>query len=1040
MIYDGLTRIGTAMMIVPRHYENLSVLHEHTLPPRAYYIPTSAGSPFDPLKREESDRFQLLNGTWRFRYRPSIHDVTPFWNEGDDVADFGSIQVPGTWQFQGHDAHQYTNLRYPIPLDPPFVPHDNPAGAYLTEFEYEPDPDAPTCTLVFEGVDSCFYVWLNGAYVGYSQVAHAAAEFDITDKLVTGTNRLAVLVLKWCDGTYLEDQDKLRTTGIIRDVHLLKRPRHVLYDYFVTTTIQEDDTALVQVRGAFRGSPVETTLQLTDHSGRIVATASFDEPVDEDGFTHRARMVVQSPRLWSAEDPYLYYLSITCPQEAIRDRVGIREVSVEGAVLKVNGKPIKLRGVNRHDADPLTGPTVDVEHMRRDLQLMKAHNINAVRTAHYPSDPRFYQMCDEYGFYVMSEADNESHGTQTQYLTDDSWPNVVENWNARIANHPDWAAPTLDRVKLCVEREKNRPCVISWSAGNECAYGSTFEAALRWMKAYDPTRVTHYESAFYRSSDRRYDYSDIDLYSRMYPAFEEIHDYLDKDPDKPLILVEYSHAMGNGPGDLEDYWQLILADGRLCGGFVWEWCDHAIQDGCDDNGNPRYLYGGDHGEELHDGNFCVDGLVDPHRNPHVGLKELWNVQRPARVANFDPARNVVVLRNQLDFTDLNDYLVLDFELSLDGKVIDAGRCELPESVPPHATVELRLPPSVRNAATMQGRCFLTLIQRLNRDDVPLLPRGHQLGFDELKIPTADERNQHAVAILNRAASSGDLHVTETDDLIVVEGAGFRHAFSRKTGLLSQATVDGNEVLTRPAQVNIWRAPTDNDRHIELQWRRARYHQSSVRAYSCDVSRTDGGVVIRSRLAVVAPSIQPIIRLDATWEIGASGVIDLHLVGQRAPEFPTLPRFGMRFFVAPALRKVSYFGLGPHENYVDKRQSVRHGWYSADIDALGENYTRPQENGSRGDCDIITLGSDQLALTVVAPAPFSFNASEYTQEALTSTRHNFELTPSGSGVLCIDAAHAGIGSASCGPALSPQYRVDDPALALHLRLTLDRPGS
>ncbi|RRD48818.1 glycoside hydrolase family 2 TIM barrel-domain containing protein [Arachnia propionica] len=1027
-------------MIVPRHYENLSVTHENTLPPRAYYIPTSVGTSLDPLRREESDRFQSLNGTWRFRHHPSVHDVTPFWNDEEEVTDFGTIQVPGTWQFQGHDVHQYTNVRYPIPLDPPFVPHANPAGAHLTEFDYEIDPDAPTCTLVLEGVDSCCYVWLNGAYVGYSQVSHATAEFDVTAHLVTGTNRLAILVLKWCDGTYLEDQDKFRTSGIFRDVYLLKRPESVLFDHFVTTTLQDDGTALVEVRGRFNGAPVPTRLELADPAGRVVATGTLAAHPDEDRFTHRAELHVASPRLWSAEDPHLYHLSITCPDETIHDRVGIREVVVDGAVLKVNGRPVTLRGVNRHDSDPVTGPTVDVEHMRRDLQLMRRSNINAIRTAHYPSDPRFYQMCDEYGFYVMSEADNESHGTQTQFLADDSWPNVVEHWNARIANNPDWAEPTLDRVRLCVEREKNRPCVISWSAGNECAYGSTFEAALRWMKEYDPTRVTHYESAFYRSGDRRYDYSDIDLYSRMYPSFQEIRDYLDSDPDKPLVLVEYSHAMGNGPGDLEDYWRMILADERLCGGFVWEWCDHAVQDGVDDDGNPRYLYGGDHGEEVHDGNFCVDGLVDPHRNPHPGLKELWNVQRPARVVGVDWERGTIALRNQLDFLDLRDHAAVDFELTLDGRMIDAGRCQLPDRVDPHATVEIPLPPSAREAADLRGRCFLTLTQRLVHDDDPLVPRGHLLGFDEIEVPTADRRNQRAVAVLERGASGGSLDVVASDDLIVVEGVGFSHGFSRRTGLLARSTVGEVEVLSRPAEVNIWRAPTDNDRHTEVQWRRARYHQATARAYSCEASRVGERVVIRSRLALVAPTIQPIMQVDATWEVDADGRIDLELVGRRDPEFPALPRFGMRFLLAPELQEVTYFGLGPHENHVDKRRSVRHDWFSTSLDGLGENYTRPQENGSRGDCDVVTLRSDRLTVDVVAATPFSFNASRFTQEELTAKRHNFELIPSGSTVLCIDAAHAGVGSASCGPELSPRYRVDAPELVLRLRLVVADPSS
>ena len=469
-----------------------------------------------------------------------------------------------------------------------------------------------------------------------------------------------------CDGTYLEDQDKFRTSGIFRDVYLLSRPESALFDYSVTTALGPD-AATVTVSAAFLGSPAPAALSLHDAEGGLVASGSLapvgaGEGTDDDagdgdvvGPTHRAELTVADPRPWNPEDPYLYTLTISTDHEVITDRVGLREVDIADVVLRLNGRPLTLRGVNRHDSDPVTGPAVDLEHMERDLALMKRHNINAVRSSHYPNDPRFYQLCDEYGLVVMSEADVESHGTQARVLADPSWPSQVEHWNEPIADNPAWTEATLDRVRSCVIRERNRPSIIAWSAGNECGYGCTFEAALKWIKQFDPTRVTHYESAYYRDSKRTYDYSNIDLYSRMYPALEEIRDYLDSDPDKPFILVEYCHAMGNGPGDLEDYWEMILTEDRMCGGFVWEWCDHTVRAGTTDDGRPIHLYGGDHGEELHDSNFCVDGLVSSERVPHAGLRELWNVQRPARVVAYDQARGELTIRNLLDFTDLDQY-------------------------------------------------------------------------------------------------------------------------------------------------------------------------------------------------------------------------------------------------------------------------------------------------------------------------------------------------------------------------------------------------
>ena len=1026
-------------MIVPRYYEDLSVLHENTLPPRAYYVPDSGAAPRPVLQRERSDRFQLLTGTWMMAYYPSVHELTePFWQEGADLSGFRAHEVPGTWQFQGLDAHQYTNVRYPIPLDPPFVPQDNPAGAYLTSFDYVPDPAAPTTTLVFEGVDSCFYVWLNGTYVGYSQVSHATSEFDVSALVRAGGNRLAVLVLKWCDGTYLEDQDKFRTTGIFRDVYLLKRPTAHVHDYVVTTTVgqQPGDRAVVSLRASFRGGEPQVRAVLTDDAGTRLAAGELRRTGDDDEpHPWSVELPVDQPRLWSAEDPYLYNLEIVAADEVIRERVGVRTVRTAGPVLLVNERPVKLRGVNRHDSDPLTGPTVSLAHMERDLQLMREHNINAVRSAHYPNDPRFYQLCDEYGFYVMSEADNESHGTQTQFLEDSSWPNVVEHWNERIANNPDWIEPTLDRVRLCVTRERNRPSIISWSAGNECAYGWTFEAALLWMKTVDPTRVTHYESAYYRSQDRRYDYSSIDLYSRMYPALDEIREYLAAEPDKPLVLVEYSHAMGNGPGDLEDYWQLILDEPRMCGGFVWEWCDHAVRAGTTPEGRPVYLYGGDHGETVHDGNFCVDGLVRPDRVPHTGLKELWNVQRPVRVCGTDLPAGTLRLRNLLDFTPLRGTVELTAVLTVDGAVAATCPLGLEEPVEPGATTTVTLPQPLLDAVPDAGRCTLTVEYRLARP-LPLLEPGHLLGFDELPVSTVDPRPAAVREVLDREACGVPPRATTSGTCITVTGSGFRYVFDRRCGMLAEAEVSGNRLLDAPVSLNIWRAPTDNDRHLQVEWKRARYDQACTRAYSCQETTSGALVTVEAQVAVVAPTVQPILRGTVRWVVDPGGALAVTVTAAREDQFPFLPRFGLRLFLPRELDAVSYTGLGPQEGYVDKHRACRYGTYSGTVAELVERYTRPQESGSRTGCDHLEVSSEQLSLRVLSPTPFSFNASPYTQEQLAATAHDHELVESGSTVLCLDAAQSGVGSASCGPALQEQYRLAAKNLSASFVLVAD----
>lgn len=1031
--WPGPERTGAAVSI-PKHHQGLEVLHENTLAAHAYFVPASAAVTDVVTARESSDRVQLLNGQWDFRYHHSVNDLDEaFMDPGCTVEGFAPITVPGTWQHQGYDAHQYTNVRYPIPLDPPHVPVDNPCGAYRTTFDHHADAAAPDTTLVFEGVDSCFYVWVNGHYVGYSQVSHATSEFDITEALVEGTNHMAVLVFKWCDGTYLEDQDKFRTSGIFRDVYLVDRPTRHLFDYFTTTQIHEAG-ATVRLRASYVGGPVETRATLLGADGTTVASGVLAEANDARGYSHAVELHVNRPRLWNPEHPELYTLLLEMPDEVVTDQVGLREVSIDDVVLRLNDCPVTLRGVNRHDSAPATGPTVDVAHMRRDLELMVRHNINAVRSSHYPNDPRFYQLCDQYGLLVMSEADNESHGTQAQFLADESWDNVVEHWNELIADSPDWTEATLDRVQRCVQREKNRPSIFSWSAGNECAYGCTLEVSLAWMKEFDPDRVTHYESAFYRNSKRSYDYSNIDLYSRMYPSQQEMLDYLAGDPDKPLVLVEYCHAMGNGPGDLEDYWQLIHTDPRLCGGFVWEWCDHAVLAGHTDDGRPCYLYGGDSGEVIHDGNFCVDGLVWPDRRPHPGLLELKNVQRPARVVAHDPGAGMLTLRNDLDFTNLDEVVDLSWELVCDGIVLDRGDLSFTRPVPPHTETQVTCRPQLPRV----GRCHLRVTQRLRVGDA-VRAAGQELGFDEVAVPVADPRNQQSVQLLEAPPGAVSPAVEQDPSAITVRGDGFQYRFDTGTGMPTSMLVGDQEMFTAPAEVNIWRAPTDNDRRIRLEWERARYPYAAVRAHECSAQTLDGSVVVRARMTLDAATIQPILRLDASWTIDVAGRLRCQMDVTRTPEFPTLPRLGLRFFLAPELDQASWVGLGPGENYPDKRQASRHGHFTSSIDGLFVDYLRPQENGSRGDCDWVRVEQADAArgLTVTSPRPFSFNASRITQEQLSITRHDVELDPDDQVVLCIDHAMAGIGSNSCGPELLARYRVDDETYHVDLVLAPTR---
>lgn len=1128
-------------MIIPRHYENLHILHENTMPDRNYYIPAGKAYSTSLDARDLSDRVQFLNGTWKFRYYDSIYKLQDeFYSEGYDISGFDDIPVPSVWQMHGYDYHQYTNVRYPFAFDPPYVPKDNPCGAYVTDFDYDQNEDAPLAHLNFEGVDSCFYVWLNGRYVGYSQVSHSTSEFDITEFIRNGSNRLCVLVLKWCDGSYLEDQDKFRMSGIFRDVYILKRSEGAVYDYFIKTSCDDitdptkadvtiDFTAFTEyscVEDRFSSKPetvvdkgadsnVDIEVTILDADGSICSSGCVkcEISAQSDANTNTAKiktaasssnitLSIDSPVLWNAEKPYLYTVIIRCAGEVITDRIGIREITIENKIVYINGMPIKFHGVNRHDSDPVTGFTISREQIIKDMSLMKQHNVNAIRTSHYPNAPYFYELCDEYGFYVIDEADIEAHGPSELYYADNSWDNKAARWNEPIANNPEFCESILDRIKRCVIRDKNRASVVIWSMGNESAYGVTFEEALAWVKSYDSSRLTHYESAQYTDGKRKYDYSNLDLYSRMYPSISEMAEYIDGDGDKPYILCEYCHAMGNGPGDLEDYFQFFDSHETTCGGFVWEWCDHAIYRGKAANGKDIYAYGGDSGETIHDGNFCMDGLVYPDRRPHTGLLEFKNINRPVRITGYDETNGVLTLHNYMDFTDIRDYLTMSYEVTCDGQVIASGDIDVP-SVAPHGdgTISLRLITKmqnlIQNLSAINGsdnsdssisddcssvaerfddkacindmiphRAFLRVIYKAAVGSA-FVNEGDVLGFDEVELDSPKQNTDELMdktSALSKAqdTTSAPLHISETNTEFVISGSNFEYTFDRNTGNFAGIVVDGQELLSAPCDKTIWRAPTDNDRNIKNEWFRAHYDMVSERTYETSCIIKNDLAVITCTSCLSAPTVQPVLRINAEWTVSAEGTITAGLHVTKNPEFPVLPRFGARMVLRKDMRNVNYIGMGPYESYIDKHHASWHGAFSASIDEMHEDYIMPQENGSHFDCSYVQINAPgandeadknssdknnsagsssyqsicntQTASTIAATTahsisvtsavPFSMNASPYTAEELTNAAHNYELPESNKSVLCIDYRQNGIGSNSCGPELDEKYRFDE----------------
>jgi len=708
-------------MIVKNFFEDPKTIHVGTMDNRAYCIPYPTIEELLSENRLYSKCFQILNGKWDFAYFNSIYDVTDeFYAIDYDHSNFDKIPVPAAWQNHGYDKHQYTNVKYPFPYDPPFVPTENPCGAYVRQFEIDNSCEGMRKYLNFEGVDSCFYIWINGQFVGYSQASHSTSEFDITDFVHVGANTMAVLVLKWCDGSYFEDQDKFRMSGIFRDVYILYRPQNHIRDFFVKTVLKNDyKQAEISVELDFLGDQLSVGYALLDTNTQNVIQKG-------QALGNSISINLDHPQLWTAETPNLYTLVLSSGDEAIATKLGIREIKIVDKVVYLNGTKIKFRGVNRHDSNPVTGPTVTTEDMLLDLMLMKQHNINAIRTSHYPNSPVFLEFCDKYGFYVIAEADIEAHGTTAIY-------GGAQNTKAfpQLVHDPAYEESILDRVQRSIIRDKNHPCVVIWSLGNESGYGRNFENALKWIKSYDLSRLTHYESALYVPEAYTSDYSNLDLYSRMYASCEEIANYFDRDSgDKPYILCEYAHAMGNGPGDLEEYQELIQKYDGFCGGFVWEWCDHAIFMGKNVQGRDKFYYGGDFGEFPNDGNFCMDGLVYPDRRPHTGLLEYKNVLRPVRLVKANLKDGKLTFKNMLDFTNLKDYLYITYQVTKDGQVIFEGTIDDSSilNIRPHQEKVIYLTLDKIN----EGNCYVKF-NYVQKNDMEFTKKGHMLGFDQIEV-------------------------------------------------------------------------------------------------------------------------------------------------------------------------------------------------------------------------------------------------------------------------------------------------------------------
>lgn len=974
-------------------FENPSLPHEGMMRPRAYYIPCASREAALMHDACASERYTSLNGEWTFGYFETSALV-------DETKLTDTILVPSCWQSVGYGRQQYTNVNYPFPFDPPYVPAENPVGVYRRTFTAA---NKGRTYLVFEGVSSYFEIKVNGTYVGMSKGSHLQSEFDITPYITEGENVLTVAVYKWCDGSYLEDQDFLRQNGIFRDVYLLSRPESHLRDLF----IHPKQTGEVELEVDFVGDelPVRATILAPDG-------------------TELSELHVGKPLLWNAEEPNLYTLLLECGGEWIAKRFGFCFVSTsEKGELLINGTSVKLKGVNRHDSHPEKGYAVSREDMENDLLLMKRHNINCVRTSHYPNHPVFLEMCDRLGFYVVDECDLETHGNTRAF--------AAGSTEGMLSNDPLWRDAYLDRMERMVERDKNSPSIIMWSLGNESQFGENHIAMSEATKKRDPSRLVHYEGTSYgQTYGPTAEYHEcVDVVSRMYTPIDLTVANATVEDKRPYFLCEYGHAMGLGPGELEDYWQAIYSYPRLIGGCVWEWCDHGVLvDGA-------YRYGGDFGEFPHDNNFCVDGLVYPDRTPHTGLLNLAAVMRPVRIEAMDLKQGIFKLHNKLDFLS-TDRFTLAYTVTAGDKMLASGT--LSTSVAPHECEEIHIPYDLPESE--QYPVYLT-IDTLETKDTPWCEKGYSYGFDQFLLPVLVQKQSKA------GAKKPSLKETNTEFAVSLGNA--EYVFGKQSGLLTNIRKGGRSILAEPAALTVWRAPTDNDSRVKGEWEAEFLHHVSFFARSCTALEAGGAVIVLAHGILSAPSKLPLYDVTLTYTVGGDGLtVDLHadtrpirnqdgiLWTPNPGRELTLPRFAMRLTLADGFEQLEYFGKGPRECYIDLADHARYGKHESTVSEQYEPHIRPQECGNHvGVTELTLTDREGTHLTVDADAPFEFSALHFSEHDLAAVSHRHKLIPKKETYLLINYRVGGIGSHSCGPKLQAKYRLNEAKIRFTFHISI-----
>ena len=1037
---------GSTFAEVP-DWEDPQVIGRNKEPGHCTLVPYANTRAALQSERKASKFYKSLNGKWKFNWagKPSDRPVD-FYKPMYDVSKWDEIPVPSNWQMHGYGIPLYSNIPYPFKKDPPRVMGDppqqyttykwrNPVGSYRTTFAVPQSWKARQIFVQFAGVDSALYLWINGEKVGYSQGSRTPAIFNLTDYINPGRNVLAAEVYQHCDGSYLEDQDFWRLSGIFRDVYIWSAAELHIRDFFVKTDLDDryrNATMKIEadlVNYSEKAATCGLKATLFDSGKKQIASIAIESiELPANGKTRIAPAIrLKNPDKWTAEIPNLYklVLALTGPDgtviETLSHNIGFRKVEIKNGQLLVNGRPIYIKGVNRHEHDPITGHTVSIESMTRDIKLMKQFNINTVRTSHYPDDPRWYDLCDRYGLYIIDEANIESHGM---------------GYGAEsLAKDPKWRDAHVDRVQRMVERDKNHPCIIIWSMGNEAGDGMNFKAAYDWIKQRDPSRPVHYERALKGPN--------TDIYCPMYMGIKGLIRYAESEPTRPLIMCEYAHAMGNSVGNLQDYWDAIEQYPALQGGSIWDWVDQGLRK-TDEDGKEFWAYGGDYGDNPNDGNFCCNGLVQPDRRPNPSLYEVKKVYQHISVAPVELPAGSVRIRNEYDFTDL-DFVDILWELTEDGKIIQKGK--LPKlSLAPGKDKQINIPFEKPNL--QPGAEYLLKISFALADDAPWAARGHEVAWEQFEIPFDTPQAPSA-----DTAAMPPLNLQESDKALKITGKDFELLIGKSSGAIESLKFGGKELIAEPLIPNFWRPPIDNDNGNKMPqrlgiWRRAGRDRTVGKVTSEQISPQVIRIIAEAaRVEGVSPSNRGQDARDTGWKYTSTYTVfgsgDIIVAGSIEPGSElsrNLPRFGMQMAIPGEFSTMSWFGRGPNESYWDRKTGSAVGFYSGPVEENFHPYVRPQETGNKTDVRWLALTNKEGAgLLAVGMPLLSVSAWPFTMDDLEKAEHTNELPRRKTITVNLDYKQMGVGGDnSWGARTHPEYTLPvgavlEPPLRYRFRL-------